>query len=265
MSSFLRTTSAVTAFCLGAKLISSTQNKKFDFWEKFYANAKSTETFDTELPKVNQHEKLWDYNWDKRDLDEQNKFNVSRTFLLIRHGDYHKNDCEMKGSLNELGVQQATYAGLRLKELVENGLKIDKIVVSTMPRANQTFKAIADVLDIDETIVQHSNMITEGFPCYPEPYSSKKPDHIPFRDGSRFEAAFRNIFFRPPADQKTSTYEVYICHSNLIRFFTMRILQLPKEAWLRFNLHNGSFTEIKIYHNGLATVNSFGEKAHIKV
>ncbi|CAE7222806.1 Rabl2 [Symbiodinium pilosum] len=45
------------------------------------------------------------------------------------------------------------------------------------------------------------------------------------------------------AEQPQHVYEIYVCHMNLIRYFVMRALQLPPEAWLRLRGDNTGITE----------------------
>ena len=41
-------------------------------------------------------------------------------------------------------------------------------------------------------------------------------------DGSRIEAAFRRYFHRAPPSQTEDSYEVIVCHGNVIRYFLCR-------------------------------------------
>ena len=41
-------------------------------------------------------------------------------------------------------------------------------------------------------------------------------------DGARIEAAFRKYFHRASPDQSEDSYEVIVCHANVIRFFACR-------------------------------------------
>ncbi|CAK8994783.1 Serine/threonine-protein phosphatase PGAM5 [Durusdinium trenchii] len=51
-------------------------------------------------------------------------------------------------------------------------------------------------------------------------------------------------------------YEIYVCHMNLIRYFVMRALQLPPEAWLRLRGDNTNITERVSLHR-------FGDIGHL--
>ena len=49
-------------------------------------------------------------------------------------------------------------------------------------------------------------------------------------DGRRIEAAFRKYFHRAEPEQEKDSYEVIVCHANVIRYFLCRALQLPPEV-----------------------------------
>lgn len=45
-----------------------------------------------------------------------------------------------------------------------------------------------------------------------------------------------------PMPSSPHEFEILVTHSNVIRYFTCRALQIPPEAWLRFSLYNASIT-----------------------
>ena len=45
-------------------------------------------------------------------------------------------------------------------------------------------------------------------------------------------------------------YDIIVCHMNVIRYFVLRALQLPPEAWLRLGGFNGSITHLTIRPSG---------------
>ena len=47
-----------------------------------------------------------------------------------------------------------------------------------------------------------------------------------YQDGSRIEAAFRNYFYRADHRQEKDSYDIIVCHANVIRYFVCRYLLL---------------------------------------
>ena len=128
---------------------------------------------------------------------------------------------------------QATGTGIRLAEL---DLPLTRIVRSNMSRAIETSDLIAKELTKYENLVPEKPdpILREGAPIRPEPeVISWRPEKDYYVDGSRIEAAFRKYFHRASPDQSKDSYELVVCHANVIRYFVCRALQLPPEAWLR--------------------------------
>ena len=86
-----------------------------------------------------------------------------------------------------------------------------------------------------------------------------------FQDGSRIEAAFRKYFYRAPVEQLEDSYELIVCHANVIRYFFCRALQFPGEAWLRFGLNHGSITHIVIRPDGRVGCRVLGESGYMPI
>lgn len=87
--------------------------------------------------------------------------------------------------------------------------------------------------------------------------------HRFFQEGARIEAGFRAHFHRAPPSQESETYTLMVCHANVIRYFVCRALQLPPEAWLRFNLHNASISWLSIFPNGKVALRLLGDCGHM--
>ena len=218
----------------------------------------------------------WDYNWDrmephssvkpiegKDDKKEKAKPTATRHLILVRHGQFTVNgEPDSMHTLTALGKEQANYAGLRLKELA---LPHNNITHSTMTRATETAQII--IKHLPNVSVTSCDLLREGYPIRHEPHEPNFGDYESekrvFRDGSRFEAAFRNYFHRAEPSQKEDSYDVLVCHANVIRYFVCRALQFPPEAWLRITLHNCCITWIAIEPNGLVYLYSVGDIGHI--
>lgn len=53
-------------------------------------------------------------------------------------------------------------------------------------------------------------------------------------DGARIEAAFRRYIHRADPKQKEDSYEIIVCHANVIRYFVCRCVWLVSlRAWRR--------------------------------
>ncbi|RWS07196.1 serine/threonine-protein phosphatase Pgam5: mitochondrial-like protein [Dinothrombium tinctorium] len=227
----------------------------------------------------------WDNNWDHRepqmlvkpllrgtfrDENDENNYNeklekakstAKRHLLLVRHGQYNlKGATDADRILTQLGRQQAQLTGLRLKEL---SLPYSRIVQSTMSRATETAQIISK--ELPDVPVSSCELLREGAPFPPEPsYSRYRVESKQyFEDGARIEAAFRRYFHRADPSQTTDSYEILVCHANVIRYFVCRALQFPPEAWLRFSLHNCSVTWITMLPRGGVVVYTVGDTGHI--
>ncbi|GAV05654.1 hypothetical protein RvY_15752 [Ramazzottius varieornatus] len=225
----------------------------------------------------------WDQNWDRREpasLIRPSKSKIdssggpvkenelaaatpkaTRNLFFIRHGHYMVDAISDEGRvLTELGRAQARTTGRRLAEL---DLPWTKLVYSSMARARETAQIISECLP--NIVMESTDLIREGAPIPPEPPT---PNWRPgaqqyFEDGARIEAAFRSVVHRADPDQEKDSYELIVCHANVIRYFVCRALQLPPEAWLRMSLHHASMTWLAIRPNGRVSLRTFGDSGHI--
>jgi len=235
---------------------------------------------DSRCPKTDGGEaevQKWDDNWDLRDpefLGSTEYPKATRYLILIRHGQYHlEHDDDADRKLTELGRKQLQLTGHRLKEIsCQLNMKYDKIFVSTMTRALESADIIAGLLPDVPRELPGDALLREGSPYPPEPpnwdvvksreRTAKKLQSY-FVDGPRIESAFRKYFHRAAYDQKEDSTEIIVCHANVIRYFVMRALQLPPEAWLRISLRNGSITLLAISPRGKVSLRSLGDAGHM--
>lgn len=217
----------------------------------------------------------WDYNWDKRDPSslvngkrkesagdsgspdaENSKPKATRHIFLIRHSQYNlKGDGDKERILTALGREQAEYTGHRLAAL---GLKYDVLIHSSMTRATETANIISKYLPGVELV--SCDLLREGAPIEPvPPVTHWKPEAVYHEDGARIEAAFRRYIHRADPKQKEDSYEIIVCHANVIRYFVCRALQFPPEGWLRMGLNNGSITWLTIRPSGRVALRALGD------
>ncbi|XP_073484612.1 serine/threonine-protein phosphatase PGAM5, mitochondrial-like isoform X2 [Aquarana catesbeiana] len=219
----------------------------------------------------------WDRNWDRREPmsmvnlqkingetgeEELNakltkhKAKATRHIFLIRHSQYRldgKTDEERV--LTSLGREQAELTGRRLESL---GLKYTHIVHSSMTRAKETTEIISKFFPGVKK--SSSDLLREGAPIRPDPpVCHWKPDVEYYEDGARIEAAFRNLIHRADPKQEEDSYEIIVCHANVIRYMVCRALQIPPEAWLRMSLNNGSISYLVIRPTGNVCLRMLGD------
>ncbi|EPY88285.1 serine/threonine-protein phosphatase PGAM5, mitochondrial-like protein [Camelus ferus] len=185
------------------------------------------------------------------------KAKATRHIFLIRHSQYHVDaSLEKDRTLTPLGREQAELTGLRLASL---GLKFNKIVHSSMTRAVETTDIISKHLP--GVCRVSTDLLREGAPIEPDPpVSHWKPEAVQYyEDGARIEAAFRNYIHRADAKQQEDSYEIFICHANVIRYIVCRALQFPPEGWLRLSLNNGSITHLVVRPDGRVALRALGD------
>ncbi|KAE9551037.1 hypothetical protein FO519_005737 [Halicephalobus sp. NKZ332] len=223
----------------------------------------------------------WDYNWDQRDpfslidhsvydkADEETRKKMvekvtptaTRHIILIRHGQYVMNkDDPTEKKLTLLGREQASLLG---KRLAESGINFTSLTMSTMTRAMETAGLILEKMPALKS--KSDSILEEGAPYPPEPDAvhwrpSKKKF---FSEGARIEAAFRKYIHRASPTQKEDSWELVVCHANVIRYFICRALQFPPEGWLRMSLANCSITWITVRPNGNVSIRAVGDAGHI--
>jgi len=185
---------------------------------------------------------------------------ASRHILLIRHGQYNdKGRNDMEHYLTTIGREQADITGARLATL---DLPYTSLTSSTMTRALET-AAIINV-HLPELSHMKDSVLREGLPVIPSPdaigeWNAKRL----FSDGARLESAFRKYFHRADVAQQDDSFEIIVCHANVIRYFICRSMQFPPEGWMRLSLTNCSLTLITIEPNGHVLMEMMGDHGHM--
>ncbi|XP_063312640.1 serine/threonine-protein phosphatase PGAM5, mitochondrial-like [Pelobates fuscus] len=152
--------------------------------------------------------------------------------------------------------KQASITGQRLALLASEGNNFSSIIYSSLTRSTET-------ADINIKMCS-SSLLHEGPPIRPVPAESKWiPDLSYFKDGPRIEAAFRKYIHRADPEQTKDSYEIIVCHDNVIRYFVCRALQLPPETWVRLSLYHGSITKLVIKPDGDVSLKLLGDAGFI--
>jgi serine/threonine-protein phosphatase PGAM5 len=191
---------------------------------------------------------------------------ATRTVYLVRHGQ-HQYIEPMRGAQSEgldvgltpLGEEQANRLGERLSPL-----PIGAIHTSPLPRAIQTAEIVAHRLPAAS--LHTSDLLAECLPCVPPPpqdrvFLRRYPPEQIAADRDRAEEVFDRYL---KTARITDKHQVLICHSNLIRYLTARVLGAPPEA-LTYSMEicNGSITEVLIRSNGRMDLVSFNDVGYL--
>ena len=78
---------------------------------------------------------------------------------------------------------------------------------------------------------------------------------------ARMKEAFKKYFCRPDESHSEDTYDVVVCHGNVINYFCHEALQNNAREQLR--LKHGSITSITVKPDGIV-VRKIGYRRHIK-
>ena len=222
-------------------------------------------------------EAAWDDNWDGL-KNSQLKDGKRRTIILVRHGQYETADDDKGRVLTPLGREQAECTGKRLAILLGQEAEyppLENVYYSTMTRAIETHDIILKQLLSSDTkftttsskLSTPCDLIREGAVCRPVPDTWKSPTEEDYvNDNARVEKAFQKYFHRSTiesSDDENSGSDLFVCHGNVIRYFVMRSLQLPPEAWLRTSVANASITVISIAPSGRVGLRCMSDTGHM--
>lgn len=209
----------------------------------------------------------WDWNWDHRHHLVHSRpgyrTKATRSYTLIRHGQYvHDPDPDRK-ILTALGREQAKVAGLKLKA---SGIEFDDIICSEMVRAKETASIITSQLYPHGVPVpiEYDGDLNEGAPAFVEPArddldKSGFYDDI-LVDSERISRAFESHIHRSECGEDEEI--LIIGHGNVFRYFMCRVLQFPPEAWLRFAICNCGITKFRVFGDGRVSVDCIGSDGH---
>lgn len=182
--------------------------------------------------------------------------------------------------LTELGKKQAEGLG---KFLVELGKQFpieqtDVKVVSSSEQYTQETAMIAMNTAQYNLQGKEDSRLNHGIPLKPSPVTYYVPTFtdVDFIARAKHEKEtkektdekrkqldefFAETFSRSTTDQ--NTFELYFCDKNIIHFLTMKLLQLPLNAWSRFRSLNCSITWFQIKPNGRVSCVTFGNNGFL--
>lgn len=179
-----------------------------------------------------------------------------RYVYLVRHGDYDREDKvddRVGNGLNALGHEQARIIGERLAKLP---VKMAALVSSDFTRARETAADISRALGIVPTT---DSLLHECTPASERATHEDAPAAVALCD-SNLQAAWAK-YFHPSPD--TDSYDVLVCHGNVIRWFVLRALAQETRNWRRMSIANGSLTVITVQADGATRLASYSDTGHL--
>lgn len=203
----------------------------------------------------------WDYNWDK--LKETT--DASRTLIFV---------CNTKGgrtgklSPEEISSIEEVADYLLAQTMEEPNPRLDSLTSDTSKSSIETAERLYQRLSSQFQLRRsRSDLLNKGYPITPEPNlqeESSVSDTIMFQKSLGVEAAFRHFFYRLSTGSSVNTREVYVCHSKMVQYFLMRVLQMPAQCYCRYNLSPLSLTVFKIQPNGTCFCQTAGERVYYR-
>ena len=183
--------------------------------------------------------------------------------------------------LSLLGWKQAHLTARRLA-----ALKIDVIYTSSLRRTMETARIIA--LEFSDIPIRPSPMLWECIPAMPDYAISWHKSHLNMDTSAlkippeitpwvglwnddttereidegfeQARQAWQKYFV--PARGK-DRHDVIVCHGNILRYFVMRALLVPPEAWRNTDIYNCGISEIQIESDGRIMLLSHNDSGHL--
>lgn len=180
---------------------------------------------------------------------------------MVRHGIYDRDtlatDDRVANGLNKLGHEQARLVGERLAGL---GLKFDRLVSSEFLRAKQTADDMAVAMKMTPT---RDGALNE---CTPTSYNKNlmagdTPAETAECDSARVVEWAR--YFVPTPDR--DTYDVLVCHGNVIRWTLMRAVGADPKNWHLLDSGNCSLTIFAVRPDGTVRLVNYSDVGHLPV
>ena len=179
-----------------------------------------------------------------------------KTIILLRHGQYISGDSER---LTALGRKQARCVGRRLKDF-----DIDSVVVSTMPRAQETARIALKSSKHKIAKFESTDLLRECIPGFPEKLRIEKK--LKKTSLNKQKKALDEGFERYFTFSKKKTTQLIVCHGNVIRYFVCRALGIPTLKWVRMDIKQCGLSIIQLdMKTGEMSLIAHNDVGHISV
>ena len=180
---------------------------------------------------------------------------------MVRHGIYDRDtsvtDDRLGNRLNALGHEQARLIGERLARLP---VKFDRLISSEFLRAAQTADDMGVVMKLTPTRDSVLNECTSTT-VNASIMAGEKAADVTACDSARV-AAWRR-YFVPTLEH--DTYDVLVCHGNVIRWTLMRALGADTKYWSNQDVGNCSLSIIAVRPDGSIRLVMYSDVGHIPV
>lgn len=179
-----------------------------------------------------------------------------KTLIFLRHGQYQTKPTE---KLTALGRKQAQLAGRRLGEF-----KINKIYVSTMPRAIETSKIV--LKKFSRLLKPEScDLLQECVPGFPLKLR-KIYGHTNLAKLKKGKAQADKAYKKYFTFSKKMRTELLVCHGNIIRYFVCKALGVDTDTWVKLDIKQCGITIIILdSENNSVSLITHNDIGHIPV
>jgi len=179
---------------------------------------------------------------------------------LIRHGHYDWDSTvtdDSKGNgLNALGHEQAKLVAERLAGLP---VKLHSLVSSNYLRAVETADDMSGILHMKVAVDTLIHECTPRFESRPEYRPLRREDEA-IACEANLEAAYAKYFVPTP---DADTYDVLVCHGNVIRWLTCKAIGDDVLNWRRMTIGNCSITAFAVQPDGRVMLAAYSDTGHI--
>ncbi len=178
---------------------------------------------------------------------------------MVRHGIYDRDtsatDDRVANGLNALGHEQAKLIGARLAALP---VKFDRLISSEFLRAAMTADDMGAIMKMTPT---RDGALNECTPTTNNARmnSEQEPGELAQCDSAR--AVQWQRYFAPTPDR--DTYDVLVCHGNVIRWTLMKTVGADVKNWLNLDSGNCSLTIIAVRPDGSTRLVMYSDVGHI--
>jgi serine/threonine-protein phosphatase PGAM5 len=180
--------------------------------------------------------------------------------FLVRHGAYNRDDAADEVSANPLsplGHEQAKLVGARLTAMP---VRFRSLVTSDFLRARQTADEVGAALHMTPVV---DSLIHECTPTleHPEYTTYHSPEDVA-RCTETLDAVWRRYVAPTP---EADTWDVLVCHGNVIRWLTLRALGADVAHWHWPDTANASLTVIAVRPDGTCRLVTYNDTGHLPV